>query len=152
MAAAGDLHPIGELVVESIAVIEERAGLNQKFAGVLARPSVEPADRRAAGELANALDGEPDMLAFHRLVHVVVVDPAPAMADDLVTFSEKRLNRLAALLHGAYYTKDTDLDLELPEDAEQPPYADARAVLEHRLDDWAADAVIGRETDVVEHV
>src|SRR5262249_55099430 len=71
MAAASDLHPIGELVVESVAVIEEAAGLHQKFAGVLAWPSVEPTDRRTAGKLANAFDREPDVLALGCLVHVV---------------------------------------------------------------------------------
>src|SRR5262249_54865869 len=120
MAAASDLHPIGELVVESVAVIEEAAGLHQKFAGVLAWPSVEPADRRTAGKLANAFDREPDVLALGCLVHVVVVDPAPAVTDDLMPFSKKRPHRLAALLHAADYTEDTDLDSELPEDAEEP--------------------------------
>ena len=37
-----------------------------------------------AGEFGNALDGEPHVLALDLDGHVLVIDPAPAVADDLV--------------------------------------------------------------------
>ena len=90
------------------------------------------------------------MLALFRLIHVVVVDPAPSMADDLVAILEERLHRRGALLHRADYTEDADFDVEFLEYAKEAPHADPRAIFEYRLDDRAAYAEISGETDVAQ--
>ncbi|HLH49922.1 MAG TPA: polysaccharide deacetylase family protein, partial [Roseiarcus sp.] len=55
MAAAADLDPERQFVAEIVAIIEEAAMLDQQPARVLARPAVEPADRRFAGQFPDRL-------------------------------------------------------------------------------------------------
>jgi hypothetical protein len=55
-------------------------------------------------------------------------------------------------LQGAHHAKNADTHVELPEDAQQAPHADAGTVFEGGLDHRAAQPCIGREADIVQHV
>jgi hypothetical protein len=92
------------------------------------------------------------MLPFFGLRHVVIVDPTPSVADDLVTVSKKSGHRLRALLHPAHDPENADFDVELFEDSQQAPHAHAGSVLEDAFDDRTTYPVIGRKADIVQHV
>src|SRR5438477_6157420 len=61
MAHASDRHPIGQFVVEAVAVVQEAAELEMEAARVGARPACHPAGWTHAGDALDGLDAEPDM-------------------------------------------------------------------------------------------
>ena len=66
---------------------------------MLGRPLNQP-DGRFPGQVSDALYGEADMLPFLRLVHVVVVDPAPPVAEHLVPMLNEGAGQIRIMLAG----------------------------------------------------
>ncbi len=62
--------------------------------------------------------------------HIVIIDPAIAVANDLMPIREKGLNSLGAFLKRAYDAENADADIELFENSKQTPDADARTIFE----------------------
>ena len=92
MVLPAELDPERQLVAQIVAVVEEAAMLDQQPPRIVARSAVEPASRRPARELPDALDGEADMLALGLLVDLEIVEPTVAMADDFVPLGDKGLS------------------------------------------------------------
>src|SRR5579864_1558632 len=80
---AGDLHPVGQVVVVGIAVVKEAAGLDDQTAGVGTRTARVPADGWAADEARDDFDIAPHLCALDVLRNELVVDPALSVAGDL---------------------------------------------------------------------
>ena len=117
----------------------------------LGRPLNQPIGR-ASSHRANAVDRQTHMLAFFDLGHIVVIDPAPPVANDLVAFSEKGGHRLRTLLHSSHYPEYAHPHVELLENPQKAPNTDAGSILEDAFDDRTAHAVIGRKANVAQHV
>src|SRR5579872_4617278 len=152
MSAAADLDPEGQLVAEIVAIVRKAAMLDQKSARVDAWPAVEPSDRRRAGQLLDSGDGELDMLPLLVFRRLMIVEPAPAVADDFVARLGKGAGQFGIHLQAANHAQHADLHTKALEDAQQPPAADPRPIFENRFNKKAAPAAIGREADIGEKV
>src|SRR5271156_2923944 len=109
MMAVAEFHPERQFVAEIVTVVEEAAVLDQEPPRVYARTTVEPSCRRRAGQGPDPRDGEPDMLTLLVLRHPMVVEPAPAMADDFMPVGDKGRGQLWILLQRADDAEDADL-------------------------------------------
>ena len=92
-------------------------------------PPRVPARGRRAGHARQRIDGDPQMLALGRLVDVLVVDPAVAMAGDLVAEIDEGRCQLGVALERHRHAEDRQgqaAPLELAQDA---PGAGPRSVL-----------------------
>src|SRR3984893_1058186 len=138
MASRSDRDPIGQLVVERVAVVEKAAKLEMKPASVGARPARHPPDWTHPGDALDRLDAEPDMLALDLFRDRLVVEPAIAVADDLVAVLDEGPGEFGVTLGRLRHCQQADLATDRAEQAKRPPPADARAVFEYRLDDRAA--------------
>src|SRR6516225_804505 len=101
-------------------------------------PPGHPADRTGAGDALDRLDTEADMLALDLFRDHLVVEPAIAVADDLMPVFDKGVSEFGVALGCFGDRQQTHLDPEPAEQAQQAPAADARAVFENRLDHRAA--------------
>ena len=146
-----DPHPVGKLVAERIAVVEEAALLHQEAAGVRARPAGHPADGALARQPFQPLDGAADMLALDLLGHMLVVEPAPAVADDLMAAFDDGLGRIGVALQPHDHSPDAGLYVAFLEDAHEPPEAAPAAVFEGAFHDHVAHALVGREARIRQH-
>src|SRR6516164_3379902 len=132
MRAITDPHPIGQLVVVSIAVIEKSAMFDQQPASVFRRCiAAVPASGRLPGGLADQVDCRRDLPAFLGLRESGVIDPAIAVAADVpVTRSDRcRGGRVRLERPGA--AKDRHRQPKTGEDPVEAPKPDPGAVLEH---------------------
>src|SRR5215470_9925267 len=148
MVLAADLDPVGQIVVERIAVVEKTAFLDQEPPYVGARASAHPADRPAAGDLLEERDRGLDVAPFDRHRDRLVVDPAIVMAHDLVAGLDHGSGGFAVALERGRDREHADLDLALFEYPQESTHAAPGAVFEHRLDKHAARASHRRKTDV----
>src|ERR1700738_4885522 len=89
-----------------------------------------------------------DVLAFLLFVHMVIVQPPPSMAYDLMAFFDESIHEFRILLKPANDSQNADLDVELPKDSQKTPTPDPRAVFEDGLDDRTARVLIRRKADV----
>ena len=72
-----NVDPVRQLVAERVPVVQETTLLYQQPPGVGTRPPRHPADRSAAADTLEAIDGAFDVLALHFLGDVLIVNPAP---------------------------------------------------------------------------
>src|SRR6516162_8440419 len=110
-----DRHPIRELVVERVSVIEKSTELDMEAARVDARPAGHPADRPHSGNALDRLDAETDMLALDLFRHHLVIEPTIAVADDLVPLLDKGTGDLGVALGRLGHRQQADLDSEFAE-------------------------------------
>src|SRR6185437_7054144 len=92
------------------------------------------------------------MLALFAFADLVVVEPTPAMADNLVTLFEERSCKVGILLKPADNGEDADLDVVTAKDAQQAPTSYARPIFKRRLDHWAALARVSRKANIGQHI
>ena len=147
---AAHAQPVGQLVGEQVAIVEEAAFLADQPARVGSGPSGHPTERSFAGQLREAFDRQPDVLTLRLFGDRAIVDPAIAVADDLVPAAHAGLGQLGVQLQRAHDTQYAHGDSVLGEDVEQAPGAAPAAVFEHQLHQRHAAAVSG-DADVVEH-
>ena len=134
MRLARDLHPVREVVVVGVGVVEEAALFHHQAPGIGTEAAGVPPERPAARHPGEAVDGEADVLALHGFLDELVIDPAPAVAHDLVARFDDGRRRLRVALEGHADREDADLDSALGEHPHQAPEADTAAVLVDRLD------------------
>ena len=123
----------GQLIAVIVGVVDETAVLDHQAPRVRAGPAGVPAERPYARQPAVDLDRALHVLALELERDVLVVDPAPAMARDLVTGLEERFDRGRVALHGHRHAEHSERQLVAREELEQPPYPNAGAVLVDRL-------------------
>ncbi len=124
-----DLGPEGQVVAVVVGVVDEAAVLDDEAARVGAVAAGVPAQRRAARQLADDLHADAHVLALGGFVDVLVVDPAPAVAGDLVAQVHKGLRHIRMALQRHRHAKDRQRQAALFELAQDAPDACARAVL-----------------------
>src|SRR5262249_30079640 len=103
------------------AVIEEAAFLDHEPPRVQAGPASVPADRALSSEALDQLDAAPDMLALLGLGYGRIIDPAPAMGDDVRTQLGDGLGDLRVALQGQADGVDSRRHAPLLEGAEDAP-------------------------------
>ena len=128
-----DLDPIGKVVGVGIARIEKAAMLDHGFERVQAEAAGVPADRRAAGRLLDRLHGLPHMVELLLEREVLVVDPAPAMARDLMAGFGHRLAGGGIEFERAADRPGGEAHVAFLEEPQDAPEAGAAAILVHRL-------------------
>ena len=74
------------------------------------------------------------MLPLDLLIDFQIVEPAVAVADDLVALRDKGLRQLRTLFERADDSEDADLDVKALENAHEPPGPAARSIFENRFD------------------
>src|SRR5262249_34583722 len=127
-------HPVRQLVVVGVGVVQKAALLDQEAPRVHAGPGAAvPAEWPLADGLLHRLDGLPDVLALLRLGELPVLDPAPAVRADVEAgFADRRRDRRVAL-ERQRAAEHGQRQPALLEDAQHAPEAHATAVLEHPL-------------------
>src|SRR5712691_1794134 len=121
MGLSCDLDPIGEFVIERITVIEKATSLYQQTSCVGSRPPSHPAYGAHACETLDGCHSLAYMLAFHLFVYVMIVDPAIAVADDLVATFDKSAGHCRVPLEGRGHAEHAQRNVELGEDAQYTP-------------------------------
>src|SRR5258708_1812230 len=142
-----DQFPIRQVIAVGIRVIEKAAVFRNKAPGILTGAPGVPPQRCGAGDTADRLDREADMATFGTFVYTVIIDPAPAMAGDLVAESGHGRHGLRIARHRHAHRKNRQRQLPLFEQAQQPPKAGSAAVLIERLHAHVACADEGLRTD-----
>src|SRR5277367_433484 len=85
---------VGQLVVVGVAVVQKSAFLHHQPTRVYARPiAAIPTERPLADGFLQAFDRELDMTALLGLAQFEMLDPAPAMAADVVARGLDRSRR-----------------------------------------------------------
>ena len=133
--------PVGQVVVVGVAVVEEAAFLHHQPAGVRAGAAGVPADRALAGQFGEDADGFEHVLALLGLVHVLVVDPAVAVAADLVAGLGHGADHVRVALGGHGHGEDGQWHAAVLEQLEQAPHAGAAAVFVERFHAHVARAL-----------
>ena len=88
------------------------------------------------------------MFAFDLERCMLVVDPAPAVTDDLVPGFNHRLGRFG-IAHQAHRDgEDADPKVAFGKEAQEPPHATAASVLEGRLGQDTASAAHRRQAEI----
>src|SRR5206468_12743313 len=141
MRLAGYLGPVGQVVVVGVGVVEEPAFLDHQAARVRAEASRVPAERPAARQAREALDGATHVRALDLLAHELIVEPAPAVAHDFVPGLDDGGGSVRVSLERHGHGEYADLDAVLGEDAHEAPEPRAGPVLVHRLDLKVAHAL-----------
>ena len=134
MRPAGDLEPVGQIVGVGIGIVEEAALLDHQAPGIGAVAAGVPADRAAAGGPLDRLDRALEMRPLLGLGHVLVVDPAPAVARDLEAGLDHRPAAAGVALERHADGVDRERQAALLEQPQDPPEAGAGAVFVDRLD------------------
>src|SRR6185295_1640111 len=75
----------GKVVGIGIAVVEETAMLDDEATRVETRPAGVPAARRMPSQGLNDLDASMNVVPLLVLGHLGIVDPPPAMSDEIAT-------------------------------------------------------------------
>jgi hypothetical protein len=130
---ARDLGPVRKVVRVAVGVVDEAAVLDDEPARRGAVAPRVPALGRPAGEAHDRVDRALEVLAFGRLVRVLVADPAPAVARDLVAVAEERVDDRRMPQHRHAHAEDREGHAAVAEEPQQPPDAGARPVLVERL-------------------
>ncbi len=139
--------PIGQVVVVGVAVIEEAAFLHHQAPGVRAGAAGVPAQWAFAGDFGEDADRFEHVLAFLGLVHVLVVDPAVAVAADLVAGFDHGADHVRVTLGGHGHGEDGQWNVEFLEQLEDPPDAGTAAILVQRFHAHVALALQGLRRD-----
>ena len=145
MIAPLDLHPVGQLVVERVAVVEEPALLDDEGPRAQRRPAGHPPHRALAGEALDAGHRPAHELALGGLVGLAVVDPAVPVGHDLVAGLREGDRDVRVALQRLHDREEADLDPPLLDHVEQAPDPDPAAVLVGRLHEGVALADQRRE-------
>ncbi|EON20068.1 amidohydrolase [Cupriavidus sp. GA3-3] len=148
LLAAGDFHlgPEGQVVAVVVRVVQEAAVLHHQAARVGAVAAGVPAQRQFAGQVLDDLHADAHVLALGGFVEALVVDPAPAVAGDLVAQFDKSAGQFRMALQRHRHAEDGQRQAALLELAQQAPDAGARAVFVDALHAHVAVGV-GRGAD-----
>src|SRR3954463_9272942 len=115
----------GKVGVVVVGIVDEPALLADELARVRAGAPVVPAQRTLAGELAVDLDRALHVLALDGFRNILVIDPAPAVAGDLVPCLEHRGDGGGVALHRHRDAVYGERHLVAGEKLEDAPHADA---------------------------
>src|ERR1700737_809986 len=131
----GSLHhgPKRQVVSIVIRVIQKASVLPPQGARIRAVSTRVPAERRLAGQALYELRADIHLLAFGCLIYVLVVDPAPAVAGDLMAQLDEGGGHIRVAFQGHGPPEDGERKLAPLEFAQDAPHAGARAVLVDRL-------------------
>nr|GEU28080.1 hypothetical protein [Tanacetum cinerariifolium] len=132
-AGVRDLLPERQVVAVVIGVVGEAAVFHDQPARIGRVAPRVPALRRAARQVADDVHGFLHVGALGGFVHVLVADPAQAVAGDFVAQRLERGHRLGMALERHRHAKHGERQLAVFEQAQHAPQARARAVFVQRL-------------------
>src|ERR1700674_645081 len=109
----GSLHhgPKRQVVSIVVRVVENASVLHHQAARVRAVSTCVPAERRLAGQALYDLHTDIHVLAFSALVYVLVMDPAPAVAGDLMTQLDEGGGHIRVAFQGHEHPEDGERKL-----------------------------------------
>ena len=120
--------PIGQIIGIAVGVIGKATFCRDQPCGVGRGAPLIPAQRALAGELCVQFDGPGDVLCFHGFGHVLIVDPAMAVAGHFPVGGQHRLYGLRVQRHGLRHAEHGDRHSPVGKQAVQPPKAGAAAI------------------------
>ena len=144
---AGDVHPQGQVVAVVVAVVGKLAIIGHQPPGVGAVAAGVPAQRTLPGQRFDRLQPQAHVLALGGFVDVLVADPAPAVAGDLMAQFDKGGTHVRVALQGHADTENRQWQLAFFEFAQNAPHARACAIF---VDAFHAQMPVG-EAGWVEH-
>ena len=126
-------HVVGQVVAVPVREVREAAALDDEPPRVRAVAARVPAVGSASGQARDRVDRKRHVLALDVLVDLLVGNPAPAVARDLVAVGQERVDdrRIARQRHR--HAENGQRHPALAEEPQDPPHAGARAVLVQRL-------------------
>ena len=131
---SGHRHPERQVVAVVVAVVLVAAVVGHQAFGVGAvAPGVPTQRPLAVGQLANGAGGDLDMAALLRLVHVLVMNPAPAVAGDLMALLGEPVREFGVALQRHRHAEHGQRQSAFFKLAQDAPHPGARAVFVHRL-------------------
>ncbi len=133
--------PVGQVVVIGVAVVQEATFLHHQAAGVRAGAAGVPAQRALAGDFGEDADRFEHVLALLGLVHVLVVDPAVAVAADFMAGLGHGADHVGVALGGHGHGEDGQRHATVLEQFQQAPHAGTAAVLVQRFHAHVAHAL-----------
>ncbi|MNH60701.1 hypothetical protein D3C73_125920 [compost metagenome] len=125
--------PIRQVIVVGVAVVEETTFFHDQATGVRASAAGVPAQWALAGDFGEDADRFEHVLALLRFVHVLIVDPAVAMAADLVAGIDHCADHVRVALGGHGHGEDGQRNVEFLEQFQNPPDPGAAAILVKRF-------------------
>ena len=133
--ARAGLHgsPEWQVIPVVVAVVFQAALLNDKPSSIRAVPTGVPALRGLSRELRVLFDRKLQILTFFRLAHVLVMNPALAVAGNFVAVIQERLDNVRVSGHRHSYSEYSQRQLPLPEFFQDAPDAGTGSVLIERL-------------------
>lgn len=146
-ARHGDVHPERQVVAIVVGVVQEAAVFRDETVRVRAVAAGIPAERTLARHALDRFHPEAHVLGLELGRHALVVNPAPAVARDLMTELDEcaREFRMALDRHAdAEHRQRQPAPLEFAQDA---PYAGTRTVFVDRLHAHVAIRIRGRADD-----
>ena len=135
MRLAGDLDPIGQLVVVGVGIVEKATLLDQQTARILAWPvAAIPAEGTLAGRALERFDRPRDTVALFVLAEAEVLLPSPSVAADVVAPARDRLGDPRIALERDRAAEDGERQTALSKKAKKTPHADPAPEFVHRLE------------------
>ena len=122
-------HPERKIVAIVVAVVFKTAIVGHQAAGVGAVASGVPAQRALARELLNDLHADAHVVAFGGFIHILIADPAPAVAGNLMPELPECGCQFRMPLQSHADAKHGERQAAALELAQDAPYARARSVL-----------------------
>ena len=129
MGLSGHFDPVGQFVVEGITVVEKSSCFHEQAPRVRSRPPGHPAHRAHPGQALDNIHSLAYVLALYLFVNMVIVDPAIAVADDLMAALDEGVCHLRVTCQRRRHAENTERNVEPGKDAQHAPDADPRAVL-----------------------
>ena len=146
--AAGHFRPEGQIVAVVVAVVVKTAVLHHQLARVGAVAPGVPAGWRLAEHVGQNVHRLVQVFALLADVHILIVDPAPAVADHVVIRRFDRLNNLRVTRQRHRHAKDRQRQAAFLKFIVDPPEPGAAAVFVEGVHRHVLVRVAGRADDV----
>ena len=135
MRTTAHRDPIGQFVVVGIRVVQETTFLDQQAARVLARTvAAIPAKRALPGQIGNRRDCACDLFTLFFFRQLEMLDPAPAMAADVVLGRGNGIGDARVALQRQGAAEQGQWQATLAKQFENAPDADAAAEFVHAFE------------------
>ncbi len=149
VATAGlHLRPERQVVAIVVGVVHETALLHDETTRIRTVAAGVPTQRRATRHFLEDVDGDAHVLTLGRLVHVLIVNPAPAVTRNLVPKRLECRRHLRVTLHGHCHAKHGQRQASTLELAQDAPHARARTVFIDGFHAHVTGLVGGRANDL----
>ena len=139
-----NLHPKGQVVAITIAVVPNVPTICHKTPGVGAVTPCVPTNGRLLGDVLDDVESFSNVLSFCALWHGLVVDPAVAMTSDFMPFCHKGLSQFLVPLQSHAHPKNGQGQFSLIKFSQNAPNTCPGSVLINALHGHVSVGKTGR--------